>query len=401
MADSPTRQLADEHEYVKLVVGAMEAEAAFIERTGRVHAERVTQMIDFTRNFTDGDHHTKEEDLLFPLLEERSASAGGTISVLLSEHEAARDCIRAIDEALPVAEGADPSARRRGARHHRREPAAVRLPAAAAHRQGGHRPLPADRRGAQRARAGDARRGLRPSRRGPGQSRDHPEATTGWRTSSRRRRRTAEGRHEAAATSIGIFVFDGVELLDFAGPLRGVHDRVAPVPARQPRARAGAVRRVHRRPDGRAGPGPCRACSSLPDHAFAGLPRRSTCSSCPAASWVTSSPEPRPSSGSPRCATRTSITSSSAPAPSSSPLRRLLDGRRATTHWEDVDDLRARWPSVAVEEGARWIDEGGIVTAAGISAGIDMSLHLVERLAGRDLALRTAHHMDYSWVDEG
>jgi hemerythrin-like domain-containing protein len=109
MADSPTRQLADEHEYVKLVVGAMEAEAAFIERSGRVRSGRLTQMIDFTRNFTDGDHHTKEEDLLFPLLEERSASAGGTISVLLSEHEAARECIRAVDRALPVAEGADPA----------------------------------------------------------------------------------------------------------------------------------------------------------------------------------------------------------------------------------------------------------------------------------------------------
>ena len=108
MIDSPTRQLADEHEFVLLVVGAMEAEAASIERTGRVHTERVLQMVDFTRNFTDGDHHTKEEDLLFPLLEERSASAGGTISVLLSEHEAARDCIRAIDTALPEAESADP-----------------------------------------------------------------------------------------------------------------------------------------------------------------------------------------------------------------------------------------------------------------------------------------------------
>jgi hemerythrin-like domain-containing protein len=108
MPESPTRQLADEHEYVKLVVGAMEAEAAFIARTGRIHAERVTQMVDFTRNFTDGDHHTKEEDLLFPLLEERSASAGGTISVLLSEHEAARDCIRAIGLALPDSDDPDP-----------------------------------------------------------------------------------------------------------------------------------------------------------------------------------------------------------------------------------------------------------------------------------------------------
>ncbi len=105
MAESPTQQLRDEHVVVLMVVAAMEREAAYIERTGRVHADRVAQMVDFTRNFTDGDHHTKEEDLLFPLLEARSAAAGGTVSVLLSEHQAARDCIRAIDAALPDAEG--------------------------------------------------------------------------------------------------------------------------------------------------------------------------------------------------------------------------------------------------------------------------------------------------------
>jgi hemerythrin-like domain-containing protein len=107
MRESPTRQLADEHDYVLLVVGAMEAEAARIEETGSIDTERVAQMVDFTRNFTDGDHHTKEENLLFPLLEERSPAAGGTISVLLSEHEAARDCIRAISAALPDAGGQD------------------------------------------------------------------------------------------------------------------------------------------------------------------------------------------------------------------------------------------------------------------------------------------------------
>ena len=107
MPESPTRQLADEHEYVLLVVGAMEAEAARIEKTGTVDVERVTQMVDFTRTFTDGDHHAKEENLLFPLLEERSPAAGGTISVLLSEHEAARDCIHAISAALPDAAGKD------------------------------------------------------------------------------------------------------------------------------------------------------------------------------------------------------------------------------------------------------------------------------------------------------
>src|SRR5262249_16029019 len=68
----------------------------------------------------------------------------------------------------------------------------------------------------------------------------------------------------------------------------------------------------------------------------------------------------------------------------------LLEGRRVTTHWEDVDDLRRMFPASKVEDGPRWIDEGPIVTSAGISAGIDMSLHLVERLAGEQLAARTA-----------
>jgi transcriptional regulator GlxA family with amidase domain len=46
------------------------------------------------------------------------------------------------------------------------------------------------------------------------------------------------------------------------------------------------------------------------------------------------------------------------------------------------------------------VDEGKFVTSGGISAGIDMSLHLVERLAGRELALRTARQMEYRWEED-
>lgn len=75
----------------------------------------------------------------------------------------------------------------------------------------------------------------------------------------------------------------------------------------------------------------------------------------------------------------------------------LLDGQTATTHWADMEELRTGFPLVQVESGRRWIDNGAIVTSGGISAGIDMSLHLVERLAGRELAVRTAHQMEYEW----
>jgi hemerythrin-like domain-containing protein len=85
---------------VLLVVGAMEREVAAIERDDRVHADRVSDMVDFTRNFTDGCHHAKEEKILFPLLEERDAASRGTVAVLLSEHEGGRLAMRAIADAL-------------------------------------------------------------------------------------------------------------------------------------------------------------------------------------------------------------------------------------------------------------------------------------------------------------
>jgi transcriptional regulator GlxA family with amidase domain len=77
----------------------------------------------------------------------------------------------------------------------------------------------------------------------------------------------------------------------------------------------------------------------------------------------------------------------------------LLDGRAATTHWEDLADLRRQFPDVRVTDQGRWVDEGDVVTSAGISAGIDMSLHLVERLGGRGLALATARQMDVVWTE--
>ncbi|WP_018903290.1 DJ-1/PfpI family protein [Variovorax paradoxus] len=69
-----------------------------------------------------------------------------------------------------------------------------------------------------------------------------------------------------------------------------------------------------------------------------------------------------------------------------------------TTHWEDIADLRGQFPLLDVRENERWVDSGRIVSSAGISAGIDMSLYLVERLAGRPLAERTARQMDYAWI---
>ena len=110
MPHSPTEVLREEHELVLMVVAAMEREVASIERDDRVNADRVANMVDFTRNFTDGCHHAKEERILFPLLEQRDAAAGGPVSVMLSEHDAGRQAVAAITGALPKVE-ADAAAR--------------------------------------------------------------------------------------------------------------------------------------------------------------------------------------------------------------------------------------------------------------------------------------------------
>lgn len=78
----------------------------------------------------------------------------------------------------------------------------------------------------------------------------------------------------------------------------------------------------------------------------------------------------------------------------------VLRASPATTHWEDVADLRSMFPDLDVRSEARWVDNGKVVTSAGISAGIDMSLHLVARLAGIELARRAARQMDYDWTGQ-
>ncbi len=79
----------------------------------------------------------------------------------------------------------------------------------------------------------------------------------------------------------------------------------------------------------------------------------------------------------------------------------LLHNLRATTHHENLDELAALAPNTDVVAEARFTDNGHILTAAGISAGLDVSLHLVARLLGEPAALRTAAYMEYRWTNDG
>ena len=73
----------------------------------------------------------------------------------------------------------------------------------------------------------------------------------------------------------------------------------------------------------------------------------------------------------------------------------LLAGRPATTHWGSLDKLTELDPTIKVRRDARFVDDGDIVTSAGVSAGIDMALHLVVRLAGPDRARQVRRGIQY------
>ncbi len=71
----------------------------------------------------------------------------------------------------------------------------------------------------------------------------------------------------------------------------------------------------------------------------------------------------------------------------------LLDGRRAATHWAWAGELARRFPAVAVDPDALYVDEGEVMTSAGLSAGIDLSLHVIRKDFGAAAGERVARHM--------
>lgn len=73
----------------------------------------------------------------------------------------------------------------------------------------------------------------------------------------------------------------------------------------------------------------------------------------------------------------------------------LLRGRRATTHWSALDLLAGIDETIEVDGDARFVDTGDVITAAGVSAGIDAALHLIVRLAGEERAREVKRYAQY------
>jgi transcriptional regulator GlxA family with amidase domain len=192
----------------------------------------------------------------------------------------------------------------------------------------------------------------------------------------------------------GIFIFDGVEILDFAGPFE-VFSRTRLQPGTASRRSdetapfevftIAATREVVRATGG---------LSVLPQYDFASAPRvdllvipggfgtRALLEDTPTLDWI------RRTAGAAR--TVTSVCTGSLLLARAG----LLAGRRATTHWGALDLLAGIDPTVTVERGARVVTDG-IVSCAGVAAGIDMAFAVVESICGRAVADETAKYIEY------
>jgi transcriptional regulator GlxA family with amidase domain len=77
----------------------------------------------------------------------------------------------------------------------------------------------------------------------------------------------------------------------------------------------------------------------------------------------------------------------------------LLEGRRATTHWQSLDRMEQTFPTISVVRDQHVVDEGSILTSAGISAGIDLALRVVSKVHGEAIGRATARYMEYPYPE--
>ncbi|TMA28519.1 MAG: hypothetical protein E6J78_06185 [Deltaproteobacteria bacterium] len=198
----------------------------------------------------------------------------------------------------------------------------------------------------------------------------------------------------AQPRNVAIVVYQGVELLDFAGP--GEVFAAA--------ANAGAVRGVKAFRVYTVGRSKEPIVSQgfvkvSPEYSFADAPRADVIVFPGGSSGVVSRDE-QFMAWAKKAASEAEIAMSVCSGAFVLGKAGLLDGKSATTWYGSVARLRKETPKADVQDGRRFIDQGRILTTAGVSAGIDGALHLVARLLGRAVADQTARYMEYHWTPE-
>ena len=195
--------------------------------------------------------------------------------------------------------------------------------------------------------------------------------------------------------TIGIFIFNNIEVLDFAGPFEvlSTAQRLHSIKCGDPADRLFEVVTIAEKPAAIIARGGLKV---IPTHRIEYHPHldvlfvpggvvAAEMNKKNVLSWISTTSE------------RADITASVCTGAFLLAQAGLLDGMEVTTHWEDIEELRLSFPELSVKENTRWVDNGHIITSAGVSAGIDMSLHLVSRLAGKEHAVKTARQMEYDW----
>ncbi len=194
--------------------------------------------------------------------------------------------------------------------------------------------------------------------------------------------------------NVGIFVFDGVEVLDFAGPFE-VFSRTRLTPGVESRRSEETapfhVFTVASHANEVVATGGLRV---IPHFDFATTPRidilvvpggfgtRPLLENAAALDWIR------------QTASKAQRVTSVCTGALLLARTGLLSGRRATTHWGALDLLATIDPTMKVERSARVVDDG-IVTSAGVAAGLDMALAVVESLHGREVADETAKYIEF------
>jgi transcriptional regulator GlxA family with amidase domain len=198
-------------------------------------------------------------------------------------------------------------------------------------------------------------------------------------------------------SNVGILIFDDVEVLDFAGPFE-VFSRVRTVPGLESRwnedSAPFSVFTVAKTKHAISAVGNLKV---LPDYGFedapaidilvvpGGVGARALLQDTHTLEWIK------------LVDSASALTSSVCTGSLVLAKSGLLANRRATSHWGALDGLAQIDDTIDVDREARFVDDS-IVTSAGVSAGIDMSFHIVEQRCGRDVADDTARFMDYPLV---
>jgi transcriptional regulator GlxA family with amidase domain len=193
---------------------------------------------------------------------------------------------------------------------------------------------------------------------------------------------------------VGILIFDGVEVLDFAGPFE-VFSRTRLTPGVESRRSEESapfrVFTVARTADPIVATG---GLTVVPHHGFADAPRidllvvpggfgtRPLLHDEEVLDWIR------------RTAAAARQVASVCTGALLLAKAGLLEGRRATTHWASLDLLDSLATGVEVDGRSRVVDDG-VITSAGVASGMDMSFYLVETLFGREVADETAHYIEY------